>query len=548
MNNNAAELIKLASSLQKFMEENEKLSLPILSIKLAHARQAFPEDYTIGIIHNVVSKMMGSKTLISRAEFKDLYEKFHSRNTKFAGVFHEELGTLPELKGPTYADPSPDQSNEVFQQAYDQMVDPVLASSLQKAFGNPETKSYTETMAKKAIKLCQDTLPPLALATKVEAINGNKDIILCLASFETPKGTTSIFVPVEMVENQMLAPVFFIGNSGPQELTKDNLISHITTKAGEKLTLTAKEVLDASIIAKGDNQEISEVELAITKLNASQEQMADALSPQILGQKVETENPNLIVNLPKIEDPQIEAISQTFGSPLGAAAFIYGADKVRKGHNLIANRLETYGFKHYNIAVSDHNEEAVIYSVALNGGSLGFKVPVNIGGEEGMVPPLYILCNGSLKYFEKADISELLREGVSDKRASAVASSLYGIKPGELVAIVRSAVAEGNYVKAEDALNVLSELEDEKAYEAAVKAFSEGLKPVDEASASPTTKCAMIVQSKHSQSDMCGHTGLPLHKVYQDKFGNCQPLYRQGMDDSYDGAAFMSNKVYLKDA
>jgi hypothetical protein len=54
----------------------------------------------------------------------------------------------------------------------------------------------------------------------------------------------------------------------------------------------------------------------------------------------------------------------------------------------------------------------------------------------------------------------------------------------------------------------------------------------------------MIVKSSSSEHPVCGHTGLPIHKVYQDDGGNCRPLYRRGMDETYEGASFMNAKIF----
>jgi hypothetical protein len=54
----------------------------------------------------------------------------------------------------------------------------------------------------------------------------------------------------------------------------------------------------------------------------------------------------------------------------------------------------------------------------------------------------------------------------------------------------------------------------------------------------------LIKNSKVSEHSICGHTGLPIHKVFQDKNGNCQPLYRRGMDETYEGASFMNAKIF----
>jgi hypothetical protein len=55
----------------------------------------------------------------------------------------------------------------------------------------------------------------------------------------------------------------------------------------------------------------------------------------------------------------------------------------------------------------------------------------------------------------------------------------------------------------------------------------------------------MIVKNAHSSHRICGHTNLPLHKVYQDKEGNCRPLYRKEMDETYQGAYFLNSKIFF---
>lgn len=546
MSNAHQTLLKLANSLAKFAEDNEKISLPIFTVKLARAQEQYPEDHTIGMLSRIVGKMANSEKLfITRAEVKDLYEKFYSRNTKFASVFGEELGKLEEQPAPTvYSPVGGDGSTDIMQEAFDNVVDPILANALNQAFGGTKGTDYSKTVVKQVESICKNKLKDLGFTVKTSVLCGKDNVLVCSVDFETPRGTSSILVPVETAENRVLyAPSMFVGNAGAEELNKDTVYKYLTSRAGDKLQVHAEEVLKASLIAKGNDQEISNVDLALTKLNASKESKADYLGPQILGTSVETVNPNLILNLPQVEDAEIEAIAKTFDSELGFASFKFGSKLIEQGNTLIQRQLDGCGVHTYHIAVLSSNDESITYSVALNGGSVAFKVPLKIESKN-VLPPTILLCNGSIKSFDKASLASLLREEGFDRVAALSASPLYGIKPSELVNIVKSAVAENNYIKAEDALNVLSDSDDEKAYEVALAAFTHGLshqhEEVDQAS-----KCAMKVTSTSSQFEICGHTGLPIHKVYQDKHGNCQPLYRRGMADSYEGASFMNSKVYL---
>jgi len=117
------------------------------------------------------------------------------------------------------------------------------------------------------------------------------------------------------------------------------------------------------------------------------------------------------------------------------------------------------------------------------------------------------------------------------------------LKASELVQLVREAVAEENLDKAEDALNVLSESGDDKAYQTAFAEYTNGLGIAKTATQAAT--CKMIVKNASSKHELCGHTGLPLHKVYQDKNGDCHPSYRRGMDDTYEGAYLQNSKIFF---
>ena len=546
MSNAHQTLLKLANSLAKFAEDNEKISLPLLTVKLVKAQEQYPEDHTIGMLSRVVSKMANSdKLFISRAEVKDLYEKFYSRNTKFAAVFAEELGkTEVQAEPAIYNRVGENTSNDVMQEAFDNVVDPILAGALDKAFGGTKGVDYSQTAIKQAVSVCINRFKDLGFTVQSEVLCGKDNILVCAVSFETPRGTTSILVPVETATNKVLySPSMFVGNAGAEELNKDTVYSYLTSRAGDRLQIHAEEVLNASLTAKGNDQEISNVDLALTKLNAQKETAVDYLGPQVLGTKVDVVNPNLILNLPQIKDSEIDAIAKTFDSELGFASFKFGNKIIERGNSLIEKQLNSCGVHSYNIAVLSSNDESITYSVALNGGSVAFKVPLKVESNN-VLPPTVLLCNGSINSFDKASLSLLLRTEGFDRVAALSASPLYGIKPSELVNIVKNAIAESNYIKAEDALNVLSDSDDEKAYEVALAAFTHGLGHKGEEVEQPS-KCAMIINSSSSQHEICGHTGLPTHKVYQDKRGDCQPLYRRGMDESYEGASFMDSKVYL---
>ena len=96
-------ITKLAASLVKEADNQEKILVPSLAIKLAKAAEVYPHDPTIIGIATVISKYADRNTFISRGEMRDLYRKFYARNNKFTEIFEEELGETEKLVAPKFA-------------------------------------------------------------------------------------------------------------------------------------------------------------------------------------------------------------------------------------------------------------------------------------------------------------------------------------------------------------------------------------------------------------------------------------------------------------
>jgi hypothetical protein len=77
-----------------------------------------------------------------------------------------------------------------------------------------------------------------------------------------------------------------------------------------------------------------------------------------------------------------------------------------------------------------------------------------------VLPPKVVFADGFVTGFSKEAISEVIKEGTGgNKRALATASPCYGMKPSELLDVVKESVNEGNFIRAEDAINVLGEID-----------------------------------------------------------------------------------------
>lgn len=94
-------ITKLVQSLSKTVQNEEKLAIPLLSSKLNKLAEMHPYDQTIVMAADVLDKMGKKQLFITRAEFKDIYKRLYSRNTKFASFLSDELGEVQTLATPT---------------------------------------------------------------------------------------------------------------------------------------------------------------------------------------------------------------------------------------------------------------------------------------------------------------------------------------------------------------------------------------------------------------------------------------------------------------
>lgn len=533
---------QLVGSLAKTLEDNQKIATPVLAAKLAKCLETYPEDQTIGAMARVIDKMADNNAVfIRKAELKELYNKLYSRNTKFAQLFSEELGLAPaaEEVHPTAGQKMPLAETAVNTYEY---ADPILANALNSVFDkHAPLKLYSQPLADKAKVAVGSTLDAWNLRpSSLTVDNGNEKFLVIKADYDTPKGVTSFYVPVEVVDNKLAEASVFMGNAGPQELNNTNIKGYLRSFAGSKLKVDGNSILGALASASSENREVTAAELAVIRLNASRKTQSEFFQGQITGQLV-SEASAQEVQLPKSEE--FKSFEEQFSSPYGQAAFNFGEDKVKIARDSIARELLSFGHRNSQITVTGSDSNTIFYGISLDAGRVAFTVPVKLAAGK-LQKPGVLICNGSVSSFDKDSITDLYLNNESDYKVAAVASPQFGLKPSDLINNVRVAMAEGNTEKAEDALNVLRGSGDAKAYAAAFSLFMSGLGGKVAKASAHEHKCSLMVKNATSEHMICGHTGLPVHKVYQDKDGNCRPMYRRGMDESYEGASFMNAKIF----
>lgn len=480
-----SELKKAISTLQSALDGHEKIALAFFAQKLRKFGSAYPEDQTINQMSLVVDRMnAGNRLFISRAEVKDLYNKLYSNNTKFKEIFAEELG-LETLPASTTS-----KTEENFQE-FDiyQNTDKTLLASLNSVF-SPDAHVFSNEAAKEAEHIVALECSFPNLEPVVKAVSGDENVIVVSATYRTPQGNASFYVPVEMVNKQASTPLFFNGKDGQHYISQKsvtNYISNFFTRTGSY-----------------GNESVGE-ELSVVE--------------------------------PEFNSEEIESFANQLSSVNGIARFQHG-DLPEHGRRIISQRMKGFGKNSHQVNILDVNKDGITYGVNCDG--VAFKVPVKV--ESGRLQePSVILCKGSIESFTPEGIQNLQRAELTDNQVAAAVSPLFDLKASDLVETVRQAAEEGNYAKAEDALNVLANMNDEKAYRVAFAEYTSGLSSIKKEAS--TSKCSRMIKSANSTQPVCGHLNLPLNKVYQDKHGDCRPLTRKGMEDSNEGAYFMNSKI-----
>lgn len=533
------DLIKMISQVGDALQNSEGFLTGELANRAKQAAETYPNDPTLIGMYNFLNKRADSQAMISRAELKSAYQRLYSRNTRCGQVFAEELNQTPQESTVKTASRHPEEGTNLLETAYSKHADPVLANALSVAFDkNASYKPYSAEIGKLAARVCLHELNCLIPPKKIDVVAGQADVLLCNAIYETPKGSVAVLIPIEIKSGKALLPSVFLTRLGFADLTKEALQDHIIDCTGKSFQVDAQKVLQVVAAAKGTGpKQISEVDMIVAKAKAAQGQEINYLTPDgFLYQEIDQVNAN--IETPVM--PESEEFGKRLASPAGGAEFLFGKFAVDAGRKFLAQSMQAFGYKRANINVLDADKDTVYYAVSLDN-KAAFKVPMKVAGGK-IQQPSFILANGMHDFSAKA-IGQILASAEGDSSTMAAASPAYGGKSSELIEQVYTSMLDGNLSKAEDALIVL-QTTDEVAYKTAFAIFKDGLsgKLIKEASAG--SQCTMQRKVAHSKHVLCGHTNLPLHKVYQDKQGDCLPLYRKHSSEPA-GASFMHSKVYF---
>lgn len=533
------EFTKVVLGTAKQIQNQEKFVVAELAVRAENLAQNNPYDATAVSMSNFLRKRANKDLLISRQELRGTYQGLYSRNNCFAEAFEKELG-LESLAGAKVMERVAGEESSLVEDAYRRIADPVLAGALSAAFEkDSQNKLYSADLAKRASRVCLHELNSMKLPPKkVEVVAGQSDVLLCMATYETPKGNTSALIPVEVRDNVALIPTILLTTAGFVDLAKEALESHLTATAGKSFRVDPSSVLKAIASVKNPAQEqLNELDMIIVKAKIAEGAANSQVHNGIIYQPVD----QVVEELSAPETEETHEFASKLSSAKGAAEFLFTPQTVDLSRKLVSKALDQFGYKAAKIAVADADQNNIFFAVSLDN-QIGFKLAVAVENKKPNLPGIFVAA-GSVYEFSRQGVNQAMADNASDGRMLATASPLFALSARELVNEVEKSMVQGNLARAEDALNVLAESNNPESYRMAVSLYMSGLGGKLEKAAENCT-CNMQRKVAYSKYTLCGHTNLPVHKVYQDKNGDCQPLYRKNIAEA-ESASFMHSKVYF---
>lgn len=504
---------KLVTQAATTIEGSEKFALPILAVRAKKQAEAHPYDVTSVGMYKYLTKKAEKETFISRTELKNAFAKLGTTDGLFARAFADELAIKEVEYKPVLAGAAP--KKDIVKSAMENTADSFLTHTLTAIFDKVPVTPYTSSMAKQASLAVLDRLNRSVGPRKVEVVGGKSNILVCAATYETPKGSATVLVPVEFQDGTPLVSDSFLSQAGFVSATKENLNSHISATAGKTFEVDVNKMLN---ILVEPVKQASEMDMIIARSKIAQgtaTHTADGILFQTLEKKASAPV--------EFEDKaQVAEFGARLSTSRGQAEFLHGAN-ANKARNMVVKAMKDFGYNAVNVNVCDSDENKIFLAVAISG-KAGFKVAVD--GKNPEMPKFAVTAEG-LHAFSRPGIAEILSES-PDKRAIASASPLYGLKSSELLNTVEASVQAGNMAAAEDALMILEVSDNPEAYRRAFVAYTQGLQGHVKIA---STTCASPRDIPYSIHKICSHTNLPLHKVYQNEHGECLPLYRKNQSE-----------------
>jgi len=524
------QIAKIASEINAFMDNGDFVT-SALSKKASDLTNLYPHDPTVTGMARTLAGMQSRQELISKNEFVKLYNRFYTPNNQFVSSFKKELGIKDASDLAAEAAKKIEKEKQSIKEnaaaPSRQKADTLLASALEKILegGKKEFEGYTKKQEANAVdcvsQCLSDMIPEMKCKLSVDA--GNRKVVVVRGDFNTPKGRSSIYIPVEILDNdECICLGVFVGTDGVDDLSKRALISSIKKSVGKPARYTGRLILSAIMSKSGEqSKKVSNLELFFI------EKKYAAASPNFYSTDTFLDTERKFFDgkpffqeetfLPRPKFAGEEKFSEKLGSRSVQAEMKFGKEKILEAQKEIYSQLTRMNQRPYSIKVQSHNPSSVSFTIAL-ASNAAIEMIAEIKDNKVQVAPYF--THDEVKYAFTADSFAKVAASEMAPASRAVHSPLYAQRAEEVLQIIAKSAQEGDMKTAEDGLNVIAQ-KHPKFQSVAYETFRNALLP------NVAPKCAKMVSRASSIYPICAHTGLPVKDTFVDADGLCRPLYRR---------------------
>ena len=269
--NRVADIVKKTA---QHLHDNEKFFVTQLATRAEIVAQAFPHDPTsVGFANFLTQRSaVPGVVFITRAELKDVYHKLYYPRNKIAEHFKSELD-ITEVPRTNLMRRDPHEGENLVDAAYERCADSYLSEQLTAAFDKKPHNRYSGELAKDAQRTCARELNLCGLLPKrVDVVAGQEDLLICRATYDTPKGPCHVLIPVEVQNNKALIPSFFLTTAGFVSLNAKFIKDHLKRTAGKTYQVDVQQLLKAISAAKNNTgtKPLNDVERIVMKTASAQ--------------------------------------------------------------------------------------------------------------------------------------------------------------------------------------------------------------------------------------------------------------------------------------
>lgn len=489
-------LIKAAKVLSNQVTNGKEFSTKYVSNVLAKKAEEHPSDIMIHVMRDAITKRASRQNFISQKEIGDLYGSLINysggeSSTQFRAVCGGFLPQQIEKKAEQRQDAShirAGQQHVKTLQEYDtglsKMADEFAGIfSLNKKGSFSGFSDDTNSKAKKFAKVQLDSLGCHPKGIKITA--GNEHFVLCKAAFETKNfNEVTLDIPVQVSGGVPKLPTHFVGESGLEKMSKENVLVALKAKEDQKKFESVNKFAGA---------------------RATQSIKIDNVTA-----------PKAISHLADIEDKVLIASSK------------FDNQQVELARSVLSRELKSVGLN-TQLKFAGSNDRGVVFTSKVASADYEFPVEFSMGRP---LMPSHFVSNNKRFEFSSSNLRKVASfqpkgSGSFELRKEAYGNMSYHQLMNEMI----TSVASKDFSSAEDALSSIQSKFDGTQVVHAVQKYASllktaGMNDEKEKLITAAVQRGDLIRVSTSLDLYSPKYALPLSKLAFDEHGQLIPLSR----------------------